>query len=832
MWNDDTTRTVGPLHALAHRISRMPGKPNRVARLVLILLLQLHYCCDSTRIPQGGGETDMYSDRHSAGRDEMTLGQTGRALTAAPTTTPTSTALTNSRRTVDGRLHSLGLPALSGFEGSQAVTIALIGQVTATYADNNYVQVPYLYHDGKGGAQIRDWVMQHAEVPDCVVTVENKAQFRVGQPGRGYKCQVREYSFDLPPELVHKVQQAHEYNPLIVDIATGNQGVVQGRMRCVVLEENPAHSKYNTKARVQIRLGDESDGLDLQLSQGGQRGVPGPAVKRVLSVSAAGAAMAAFGAPPFSEAELAQYQANSANHPIRKLLLALSANAVTHESGDAPDTYAIHSSTPALRELLDQYGSISVEIEDVLSMHIKALQQQPLPTLCIAVSRRSGQPVTTQDMLTVMRELQQAHLQSDSVDVLVNEQSVAGAEWRSTLSQRSTRALSFASAQGDLITPREGLAQQYLDIVYKNPLSNRVELRTIGEDGAAAAAASAYTTHPTCPHPLLALASTQDMISALTAMQSMSGIIDVGPDQLLLGITKHWIGTSREDYPAVVWLEAIETPPPPLHYLPEVTQANLDLTGLQHINDQGTFTFRAVVAVSNDSTMNRAMPTGCVTTTPHATMQAQTEQTGGDAGTTIENNATRVDPLPHPAGDNDPSGGANATQEGAAQRDLGGPSGIQRAGARTQVSMQPNNRILNGTDMQWQVHAPLAILTCRYTHTRRHTLQPLPQELRGLPAGSAMGAQAQAEALTSHLPPRWTPSQLMITTQVRNHWTHKPHHGYDRKMPIDPIAITHLIPSPTPCHCTGGSPMEEEQVEKTTEDTMTAVSRPDTQAHN
>ncbi|KAL6744979.1 hypothetical protein V8C86DRAFT_2978751 [Haematococcus lacustris] len=399
---------------------------------------------------------------------------TGRALTTTPTTIPTSTALTNSRRTVDGRLHNLGIPALSGFEGSQAVTIALIGQVTATYADNNYVQVPYLHHDGRGAAQIREWVMQHAEVPNCVVTVSDKTQFRVGaEQSRGFKCQVREYSFDLPPELIHKVQQAHEYNPVIVDIATANQGVGQGRMRCVVLEENPAHSKHNTKARVQIRLGDESDGLDLQLSQGGQRGVPGPAVKRVLSVSAAGASMAAFGAPPFSDAELAEYQASSANHPIRKLLLALSANTVTHEPGEAPDTYAIHSSTPALRELLDQYGSISVEIDDVLSMHIKAFQQQPLPRLCIAISRQSGQPVTTQDMLTVMCELQQAHLQSHSVDIIASEQSVAGARWRSTLSQRPTRTLSFASAQGDLITPREGFGRQYLDIVYKNPLSNR-----------------------------------------------------------------------------------------------------------------------------------------------------------------------------------------------------------------------------------------------------------------------------------------------------------------------------------------------------------------------
>ncbi|KAJ9509925.1 hypothetical protein QJQ45_011465 [Haematococcus lacustris] len=688
MWSDDTTRTVGPLHALAHRISRMPGGATRTTAKIGSPAV-----CNAV--------------------------VTGRALTAAPTTTPTSTALTNSRRMVDGRLHSLGIPALSGFEGSQAVTIALIGQVTATYADNNYVQVPYLHHDGRGVAQIREWVMQHAGVPDCVVTVSDKAQFRVGQLGRGYKCQVREYSFDLPPELIHKVQQAHEYHPVIVDIATANQGVVEGRMRCVVLEENPAHSKYNTKARVQTRLGDESDGLDLQLSQGGQRGVPGPAVKRVLSVSAAGAAMAAFGAPPFSDAELAEYQANSANHPIRKLLLALSANAVTHESGDASDTYVIHSSTPALRELLDQYGSISVEIEDVLSMHIKAFEQQPLPTLCIAVSRRSGQPVTTQDMLTVMRELQQAHLQSDSVDVLVKEESVAGAQWRSTLSQRPTRALSFASAQGDLITPREGLAQQYLDIVYKNPLSNRVELRTIGEDGAAAAAASAYTTHPTCPHPLLALASTQDMVSALTAMQSISGIIDMGPDQLLLGITKHWIGTTREDYPAV---------------------ANLDLTGLQHINDQGTFTFRAVMAVSTGSTMNRA----------------HTEETGGAAGATIENNATRVDPLPHTAGDNDPSGGANATQEGAAQRDLGGPSGAQRAGARTQT------------------HSPaLTPGAERAAHRQRK--------------GSSSGGRGLNLSFTSKM---------------------------------DSIAAED--------HNPGGSPMEEEQAEMTTEDIMTATDYLDT----
>ncbi|KAL6749591.1 hypothetical protein V8C86DRAFT_3145045 [Haematococcus lacustris] len=611
-------------------------------------------------------------------------------------------------------------------------------QVTATYPDNNYVQVPYLYHDGKGGAQIRDWVMQHAEVPNCVVTVENKAQFRVGQLGRGYKCQVREYSFDLPPELIHKVQQAHEYNPVILDIATGNQGVVQGRMRCVVLEENPAHSKYNTKAWVQIRLGDESDGLDLQLSQGGQRGVPGPAVKRVLSVSAAGAAMAAFGAPPFSDAELAQYQANCANHPIRKLLLALSANAVTHESGDAPDTYAIHSSTPALRELLDQYGSISVEIEDVLSMHIKAFQQQPLPTLCIAVSRRSGQHVTTQDMLTVMCELQQAHLQSDSVDVLVNEQSVAGAQWRSTLSQRPTRALSFASAQGDLITPREGLAQQYLDIVYKNPLSNRVELRTIGEDGAAAAAASAYTTHPTCPHPLLALASTQDMISALTAMQSMSGIIDVGLDQLLLGITKHWIGTSREDYPAIVWLEAIETPPPP----PYTTC----LRGPPHPALPGDLQregLREAGAGEGRSTISR-LPN------PSEAQGAHTEETGGDAGATIENNATRVDPLPHTAGDNDPSGGADATQEGAAQRDLGGPSGAQRAGIRTQT------------------HSP-ALTPGAERAARR-------QRQGGSGAGRGLN--------------------LSFTSKM------------------DSIS--------TEDHNPGGSPMEEEQAEKTTEDTMTA----------
>ncbi|KAJ9528810.1 hypothetical protein QJQ45_000044 [Haematococcus lacustris] len=67
------------------------------------------------------------------------------------------------------------------------------------------------------------------------------------------------------------------------------------------------------------------------------------------------------------------------------------------------------------------------------------------------------------------------------------------------------------------------------------------------------------------------------------------------------------------------------------------------------------------------------------------TAQAPTNVTGGNDGATLENNATLVDPLPHTAGDNDPSGGADTTQEGATQRDLAGSSGIQRAGGRTQV---------------------------------------------------------------------------------------------------------------------------------------------------
>ncbi|KAL6745440.1 hypothetical protein V8C86DRAFT_2978784, partial [Haematococcus lacustris] len=245
------------------------------------------------------------------------------------------------------------------------------------------------------------------------------------------------------------------------------------------------------------------------------------------------------------------------------------------------------------------------------------------------------------------------------------------------------------------------------------------------------------------------MASTLDMISAMTAMQSMSGIIDVGPDQLLLGITNHWIGTSCEDQPV----------------------ANLDLTGLQHINDQGTFTLRAVVAVSTDSTMNRVQDANAAhnlqnkattiimearvasassVTYIASVLRARTHLgitrpvTGQPAprgwGLRIPGVSTILQPLPPPtvatqgataprptggpatgrtqggrgrggedyrlpptqpfrgsggrglpppsstvAGDNDPSGGANATQEGAAQRDLGGSSGAQRAGARTQT---------------------------------------------------------------------------------------------------------------------------------------------------
>ncbi|KAL6749569.1 hypothetical protein V8C86DRAFT_2842962 [Haematococcus lacustris] len=130
--------------------------------------------------------------------------------------------------------------------------------------------------------------------------------------------------------------------------------------------------------------------------------------------------------------------------------------------------------------------------------------------------------------------------------------------------------------------------------------------------------------------------------------------------------------------------------------------------------------------------------------------QAHTEGTGGDAGATIENNATRVDPLPHPAGDNDPSGGANATQEGAAQRDLGGPSGAQRAGTRTQT------------------HSP-ALTPGAERAARR-------QRQGGSGAGRGLN--------------------LSFTSKM------------------DSISAED--------HNPGGSPMEEEQAEKTTEDTMTA----------
>ncbi|KAJ9533255.1 hypothetical protein QJQ45_018377, partial [Haematococcus lacustris] len=221
-----------------------------------------------------------------------------------------------------------------------------------------------------------------------------------------------------------------------------------------------------------------------------------------------------------------------------------------------------------------------------------------------------------------------------------------------------------------------------------------------------------------------------------------------------------------------------------------------------------------------------AQPAGRATSTPqssHIAMQAPTNETGGNDGATLENNATLVDPLPHTtgdssthgntlphcarlhalkmalptsAGDNDPSGGADTTQEGATQRDLAGSSGIQRAGGRTQV------------------HTPAAKLT----HTRRYTHRPLPQEQRGLPADSAMGAQAGAEDSTSHISLRWTPYQLRIITQVCNN---KPHHGHTWKGPIDLTTTTQHILTPTPCNCTGGSPMEEEQEEMPKEGTKT-----------
>ncbi|KAJ9511673.1 hypothetical protein QJQ45_017979 [Haematococcus lacustris] len=715
MWEEDTPKTAGVLHATGHRISLLPGKQRRISLtlIVSIALLQLTHCCsvnishlavhdadscthriDSmtttlymqeihthslnhtpTILPTltwhlppinclpAGGTTRMIA---KVGTNVVRLNTaTGRRLNGAASNTPTSSAYVSSRRTADGRIALLGVPALTGYEGEQPVAISLMGQVTATQPGGPLCALPHLHHASSLVERIREWVATHTGVTDIRVSEVQKGQFRIGPPGNGYTCNTTHYTIqDLPPTHIHKILQAHERSPIIADVGT-DRGVEEGRMLCSLLEDTP-NSPYPVRARVQFRIMGGADSSDMQIPyMGASNRVYGTFIKRLLGSAAAGVTISTLGPPPQTQAELAAQAQSLAALPIKKLLLALSATAVAPITNSAEDAYVIHSSTPHLKELLDQYHSLAFELSNILSLSITSLQQPAFHTTSIAVGKRTGDPITAAEKLLVMQELAKAHQRPDCLRPLISANNRVSQDWRTTLGLRPVRNLRFANMQGDLLTPSGDGVGRDLQLVHRDPLTTQVRITypldttsphthpqhgpypshtnthtntpthrrhpdkfkacpdwyhtyhtqaisatdaipqvdTVDLTGerAAAAAATAFAPMEGDTHCLLMTGSKQDMVGALSAAMTLGGVIETRGAQLQLGIHRSLVGAGQH---AVVWFDEIDSPEDPdTPHMPAVTMANHALTGLQHIVDLPIFMLRAAAAAGEDTSM-------------------------------------------------------------------------------------------------------------------------------------------------------------------------------------------------------------------------------------
>ncbi|KAL6749479.1 hypothetical protein V8C86DRAFT_2845239 [Haematococcus lacustris] len=543
MWEEDTPKTAGVLHATGHRISLLPGGTTRMIAKVGTNMVRLN--------------TAM-----------------GRRLNGAASNTPTSSAYVSSRRTADGRIALLGVPALTGYEGEQPVAISLMGQVTATKPDGPLCALPHLHHASSLVERIREWVATHTGVTDIRVSEVQKGQFRIGPPGNGYTCNTTHYTIqDLPPTHIHKILQTHERSPIIADVGT-DRGVEEGRMLCSLLEDTP-NSPYPVRARVQFRIMGGADSSDMQIPYMGESNrVYGTFIKRLLGSAAAGVTISTLGPPPQTQAELAAQAQSLAALPIKKLLLALSATAVAPITNSAEDAYVIHSSTPHLKELLDQYHSLAFELSNILSLSITSLQQPAFHTTSIAVGKRTGDPITAAEKLL---------------------------DWRTTLGLRPVRNLRFANMQGDLLTPSGDGVGRDLQLVHRDPLTTQVDTVDLTGERAAAAAATAFAPMEGDTHCLLMTGSKQDMVGALSAAMTLGGVIETRGAQLQLGIHRSLVGAGQH---AVVWFDEIDSPEDPdTPHMPAVTMANHALTGLQHIVDLPIFMLRAAAAAGEDTSM-------------------------------------------------------------------------------------------------------------------------------------------------------------------------------------------------------------------------------------
>ncbi|KAJ9520002.1 hypothetical protein QJQ45_014732, partial [Haematococcus lacustris] len=584
----------------------------------------------------------------------------GRALPEDSYTGRTSEATVTSRRRVDTSLATPGEApaAVTGISSAgQLVTITLVGQVTSVKLERGCPRRPLFFHEIKPEitvGRLERWYQLHTGTAVQVRT-RPSGDFLVGDRGVGFRAYTHSYDADLPPELVGIVQAAHSSTPLLVDIVAGGE-VCSGRMVMVVAEERPQQGQHLTEALANLVLHEGATCLSLQGDP--NRPHQPPTVRQTMHLGAAAVMLAASTTPLDSPAAWQAYATDASQQASLRLATALSPAAAT--TGPAGGV-SLYSSTPLLTELLDGCYTLAVDISGFLTLTLTRSRPPPIPRLGIVVGKVSGRPIENRELPALLWSLDAAYRHPDCFEPLIDEENEEGRRLKATLSSRPPRPITLTSTHGDLLTLVHQGGTSLL-ARSRHPLTNQVrnnpdqhaypELQTMPQHRHPGQHTHQHaiqdTSHPcfnpiilyhmihtthtrtdryglqveatphepqelsrvvrafstveglplyTRPSPsstqlLILPGSNEDMTNLLGAIQSRDGRIVAG-DTYRFGLQRSWMSYADRNSTDAIWVSDIGSD----------QLQNLRMTGLDYITDQQAFTIRAVVAVSESTTL-------------------------------------------------------------------------------------------------------------------------------------------------------------------------------------------------------------------------------------
>ncbi|KAJ9527050.1 hypothetical protein QJQ45_025241, partial [Haematococcus lacustris] len=584
----------------------------------------------------------------------------GRALPEDSYTGRTSEATVTSRRRVDTSLATPGEApaAVTGISSAgQLVTITLVGQVTSVKLERGCPRRPLFFHEIKPEitvGRLERWYQLHTGTAVQVRT-RPSGDFLVGDRGVGFRAYTNSYDADLPPELVGIVQAAHSSTPLLVDIVAGGE-VCSGRMVMVVAEERPQQGQHLTEALANLVLHEGATCLSLQGDP--NRPHQPPTVRQTMHLGAAAVMLAASNTSLDSPAAWQAYATDASQRASLRLATALSPAAAT--TGPAGGV-SLYSSTPLLTELLDGCYTLAVDISGFLTLTLTRSRPLPIPRLGIVVGKVSGRPIENRELPALLWSLDAAYRHPDCFEPLIDEENEEGRRLKATLSSRPPRPITLTSTHGDLLTLVHQGGTSLL-ARSRHPLTNQVrnnpdqhaypELQTMPQHRHPGQHTHQHaiqdTSHPcfnpiilyhmihtthtrtdryglqveatphepqelsrvvrafstveglplyTRPSPsstqlLILPGSNEDMTNLLGAIQSRDGRIVAG-DTYRFGLQRSWMSYADRNSTDAIWVSDIGSD----------QLQNLRMTGLDYITDQQAFTIRAVVAVSESTTL-------------------------------------------------------------------------------------------------------------------------------------------------------------------------------------------------------------------------------------